>query len=119
MAERDARWREVSAEWNQLGDTFATLGRSLKQSYEQERDDDSATARTREVREAFERALQSFADAIDAGTDAIRAPEVKQTARASASALGDALNRTLDAVAQEINEAVEARRRSGDDTGSG
>lgn len=113
MPEREERWSSVSTEWNGLGEQFAALGRALRSQYEEDRDDENAKASAREVKDAFERAMASFADAIDAGADAIRAPEVKDSARESAKALGQAITRTLDAVAEEVNEAVRSRK-SGD-----
>jgi hypothetical protein len=119
--DRDRRWQSISGNWSELSEHFASLGRALREQYDRDRDGESAREGARELREAFDQAVDSFAHAIDAGADAIRTPEVKAAARLSASALGDAISRTLDAVAEEINDAIARRKgRQGDpDEGSG
>jgi predicted NBD/HSP70 family sugar kinase len=113
--EREGRWEAVSEEWTSLSSQFATLGRSLRDQYDRDRDGERAREGAQELRQALERAFDSFAQAIDAGADAIRTPEVKSAARTSASALGEAISRTLDALAEEVNDAVARRKGDKDD----
>jgi len=111
---------ESKAAWDQVQQEFRTLGRQVKQHYEESRSDkpeaplrgslvdkegpeETAEPRAegpppadrRKVDEALQKLTESLDQAFSALGDAVRDPKVGEQTRKAASSLSDALNATF------------------------
>jgi hypothetical protein len=108
---------ESRAQWEKVGEDFRTLGRQVKQHYEQRprpeqtgpgrqeqpgadqaatgADQAAPSADRRKVDDALQKLTESLDQAFSALGDAIRDPQFGEQARKAASSLSDALNATF------------------------
>ena len=111
---------ESKAAWDQVGQEFRTLGRQVKQHYEESRSEkpeaplrgslvdkegpeETAEPRAegpppadrRKVDEALQKLTESLDQAFSALGDAVRDPQVGEQTKKAASSLSDALNATF------------------------
>ena len=94
---------ESKANWDQVGEDFKTLGRQVKQHYDErprpERGEGQGgaapSADRRKVDEALEKLREALDQAFSALGDAVRDPEVGAQTKKAAQSLGDALNATF------------------------
>ena len=110
---------ESKAAWDQVQQEFRTLGRQVKQHYEESRPEkpgtplrgslvdkedgeetaepraESPTTERRKVDDALQKLTESLDQAFSAIGDAVRDPQVGEQTRKAASSLSDALNATF------------------------
>ena len=110
---------ESKAAWDQVQQEFRTLGRQVKQHYEESRSEkpgeplrgslvdkegpeetaepraEGQRADRRKVDEALQKLTESLDQAFSALGDAVRDPKVGEQTRKAASSLSDALNATF------------------------
>jgi hypothetical protein len=91
---------ESKADWDQVGEDFKTLGRQVKQHYDQRpRPEGGEGAAPSEDRRKVDEALQKLRDSLEqafsALGDAVRDPQVGEQTRKAAGSLSDALTATF------------------------
>jgi hypothetical protein len=97
---------ESKAAWDQVGEDFRTLGRQVKQHYDQrprpagtesgqDREGAAPSADRRKVDEALEKLRESLEQAFSALGDAVRDPQVGEQTKKAAGSLSDALTATF------------------------
>ena len=91
---------ESKAAWDQVGEDFKTLGRQVKQHYDQRPRTEAAegtapSADRRKVDEALEKLRESLEQAFSALGDAVRDPQVGEQTKKAAGSLSDALTATF------------------------
>ena len=94
--------------WNEVGDSFANLGRQLKQRFD---------AGTTPGTDAVQDALKGLADAVDRVADSIgetvRDPEFRDGTQRAARSLTNALAATFDQVSDELRKTFHRRDEEG------
>lgn len=102
----------VKETWSKVGENFVGLSEQLKEHYH----DTSDVAP--ETKEKVTEALNSLGEAIDRATDtigeAVRDPDVKESASAAGSSVLDAIADTLDEVAGGLTARWKNRKGSSD-----
>jgi hypothetical protein len=96
---------ESKAAWDKVGEDFKTLGRQVKQHYDQRPrpgtevqeggGQEAPAADRRKVDEALERLRDSLEQAFSALGDAVRDPQVGEQTKKAAGSLSDALTATF------------------------
>jgi hypothetical protein len=94
---------ESRAAWDQVGEDFKTLGRQVKQHYDQRPrpeggqggEGPAPSADRRKVDEALEKLRESLEQAFSALGDAVRDPQVGEQTKKAAGSLSDALTATF------------------------
>ncbi|HYT26307.1 MAG TPA: hypothetical protein VEP73_07505 [Actinomycetota bacterium] len=96
--------------WDEVSESFAALGRRVKQHYEQRGDQGDAADR-----KAAEDALRRLADSLDqtftAVGNAVRDPAFGEETRKAASKLGEALSATFAEMSDDLRERFKSRGR--------
>ncbi|UDY34037.1 hypothetical protein [Dermatobacter hominis] len=96
----------MATDWNEVGERFGALGRTLQGSWSTTRDDagpseDEQEAAT-EVRGALDKVNASLDDLADAITRTVNDPDVHRAATSAAGGLVEALGASLDDLAGRI-----------------
>ncbi len=94
----------MATDWNDVGERFTALGRTLQGSWSTGRDPadaDEERAGT-EVRSALDRVNASLDDLAEAITRTVNDPEVHRAATSAAGGLVEALGASLDDLAGRI-----------------
>lgn len=95
---------ELKAQWDEVGERFAALGRHWRERYEERARNEGAEARAQ-----VDDALRTLADAVDdvaaAIGDAVRDPATREQARQAGTSLGDALAATFGEVGEQIRRS--------------
>ena len=99
----------MATDWNDVGERFTALGRTLQGCWSTGRDradadgqaEDAAQAET-EVRSALDRVNASLDDLAEAITRTVNDPEVHRAATSAAGGLVEALGASLDDLAGRI-----------------
>lgn len=103
--------------WDEVGDRFTELGRTLRDRWSEHRDDEGRAADTRaadEVRGAVDGVRASLDDLADTITRTVNDPDVQDSARAAAGGLVEAINQSLG----QLSDAIQSRAdRVGRDDG--
>jgi hypothetical protein len=97
---------ESKASWDQVGEDFKTLGRQVKQHYEQRAraeagapkegaDQNTPSADRRKVDDALQKLTESLEQAFSALGEAVRDPQVGEQTRKAAGSLSEALTATF------------------------
>jgi predicted AAA+ superfamily ATPase len=91
---------ESKAAWDQVGEDFRTLGRQVKQHYDQRPRPEAGEAAApsedrRKVDEALQKLRDSLEQAFSALGDAVRDPQVGEQTKKAAGSLSDALTATF------------------------
>jgi hypothetical protein len=96
---------ESKAAWDRVGEDFKTLGRQVKQHYDQrpkperpqaaEGQGHDQAAERRKVDDALQRLTEALDQAFSALGDAVRDPQVGEQSKKAASSLSDALTATF------------------------
>jgi predicted AAA+ superfamily ATPase len=91
---------ESKADWDQVGEDFKTLGRQVKQHYDQRPRPESGEGAApsedrRKVDEALQKLRDSLEQAFSALGDAVRDPQVGEQTKKAAGSLSDALTATF------------------------
>jgi hypothetical protein len=94
---------DASRKWDEVGESFAELGRSLKDRF------DANAAFGPDDREKVNDGLRQLADALDAGFttigDAFRDPAVRDDMKHAGSSIADAIAATL----RDVSDAIKRR----------
>ena len=107
--------------WNDVADRFSTLGRMMKERYQDAGEvetDQSATAGAASesdaaFRQAFERVVAAGREVGDRAVDVARDDDVKVQAKRAASSLNDALSATMDFLGEEVGGFFRRNRGNG------
>ncbi len=94
-----------SNDWNEVGEKFSRLGRSLQESWGTARSSSSTDAghdAQDEIRSAVQQVNDSLDRLADAITHAVNDPEVHRTAVSAAGGLVQAIGSSFDQLAQRI-----------------
>jgi hypothetical protein len=102
--------------WDEVGDRFTELGRTLKDRWSQHREGDTDAAD--EVRDAVDGVRASLDDLADTITRTVNDPEVHESARSAASGLVEALTSSLDQLTEKIQPRKDDDGRPGGGSGS-
>jgi hypothetical protein len=102
--------------WDEVGDRFTELGRTLKDRWSQHREGDADAAL--EVRDAVDGVRASLDDLADTITRTVNDPEVHESARSAASGLVEALTSSLDQLTEKIQPRKDDDGRPGGGSGS-
>jgi len=98
--------------WDEVSESFAALGRRVKQHYEQRGGQEGPAPADRK---AVEDALRKLADSLDlaftAVGDAVRDPAFGEETRRAAASLGEALSATFGEVSDDLRDRFRARGR--------
>jgi hypothetical protein len=86
--------------WDEVGDRFSKLGRTLQNRWTENREGDDEGSE--EVRDAMDGVRASLDDLADAITRTVNDPEVHDSAKAAAGGLIEALTASLDQLADKI-----------------
>jgi hypothetical protein len=108
--------------WDEVGDSFAKLGRKISQQYrrleEQGATDASAESgggqRQGVVAEAIRRATTELDRAFTSLGDTLRDDETQEHLRDTSRKLGDALEVTFTMINEEVRRAARSRRPPGE-----
>lgn len=103
--------------WNEVADGFSTLGRLMKERYQDAGEEESATAgdtpdAAAALRDAFDRLRIAARDLGDRAADVARDDDVKAQAKRAASSLNDALSATVNLIGDQVGGLF---KRSRDD----
>jgi methyl-accepting chemotaxis protein len=101
----------MATDWNEVGERFSALGRTLqgRWSSSRERDDARDEEAAGEVRSALDRVNAALDDLADAITNTVEDPEVHRAATSAAGGLIEALGASLDELAARIQQAGSRR----------
>jgi len=93
-----------SNDWNEVGEKFSRLGRSLQESWGTARSSstDAGHDAQDEIRSAVQQVNDSLDRLADAITHAVNDPEVHRTAVSAAGGLVQAIGSSFDQLAQRI-----------------
>ena len=107
----------MATDWNDVGERFTALGRTLQGSWStgRERAGEDAEKAATEVRGALDRVNASLDDLADTITRTVNDPEVHRAATSAAGGLVEALGASLD----DLAERIQGGRRKGDETAPG
>jgi hypothetical protein len=97
---------ESKAAWDRVGEDFKTLGRQVKQHYDerprpeppqepQAAEGQGQASDRRKVDDALQKLTEALDQAFSALGDAVRDPQVGEQTKKAASSLSDALNATF------------------------
>jgi hypothetical protein len=106
----------MATDWNEVGERFSALGRTLQGSWTTSRDAadgagrEATEAAEAEVRSAMDKVNASLDDLADAITRTVHDPEVHRAATSAAGGLVEALGASLDDLAGKIKSSGNARR---------
>jgi hypothetical protein len=106
---------ESKAAWDKVGEDFKTLGRQVKQHYDQrprpgsevqkgQEGQAAPAADRRKVDEALEKLRNSLDQAFSALGDAVRDPEVGEQTKKAATSLSDALTATFSEASERFRK---------------
>jgi hypothetical protein len=120
MDDRDDRLRDA---WNQVADGFATLGRAMRERYQEGEARPAASgeevgAAGEALRDAFERLVAAGRDVGQRAVDVLRDRDVNSQAKQAAMSLNDALSATVDLIGREVG-GLFRREPSGSDAVTG
>jgi hypothetical protein len=91
---------EAREKWDEVGDRFSDLGRSLKDRF------DANAAYGAEEREKVNDALRQLADSLDAGFttigETLRDPAMRDEMKSAGSSIADAIAATL----RDVSDAI-------------
>jgi hypothetical protein len=104
--------------WDGVADGFSTLGRMMKERYEEAGDDgESATTGATETnaafRQAFERLLEAGRELGARAAEVARDDDIRAQAKRATSTLNEALTATMNFLGEEVGGLF--RRTKGDD----
>jgi phage shock protein A len=102
--------------WDEVGDRFTELGRTLRDRWSQHREGDADAAH--EVRDAVDGVKASLDDLAETITRTVNDPDVHQSARSAASGLIEALTTSLDQLTEKIQQRKDEDGRPGGGSGS-
>ena len=107
----------MATDWNDVGERFTALGRTLRGSWSTGRGEAEAEAQQAEdeVRGALDRVNASLDDLAQTITRTVNDPEVHRAATSAAGGLVEALGASLDDLAGRI----QGTRPAGDETAPG
>lgn len=96
----------MPTDWNEVGERFSALGRTLQGSWSTSRDEATAAEdeAATEVRSALDKVNASLDDLADAITRTVHDPEVHTAAASAAGGLVEALGASLDDLAGRIQQ---------------
>ena len=89
---------ESKANWDQVGEDFKTLGRQVKQHYDQRegtQEKGASSADKGKVDDALQKLTDSLEQAFSALGEAVRDPQVGEQTKKAAGSLSDALTATF------------------------
>jgi hypothetical protein len=100
---------ESKAAWDQVGEDFRTLGRQVKQHYDQRPRPEAGEAAApsedrRKVDEALQKLRDSLEQAFSALGDAVRDPQVGEQTKKAAGSLSDALTATFEEASERFRK---------------
>lgn len=97
----------MATDWNEVGERFSSLGRTLQGRWgaAAEEVDTTASRTSDEVRSALDRVNASLDGLADAITKTVNDPEVHRAATSAAGGLIEALGSSLDDLATRIQGA--------------
>jgi hypothetical protein len=103
--------------WNEVADGFSTLGRLMKERYQDAGEEEPATGGDTPdagaaLRDAFDRLRIAARDLGDRAADVARDDDVKAQAKRAASSLNDALSATVNLIGDQVGGLF---KRSRDD----
>jgi hypothetical protein len=96
--------------WKDVGDSFAELGRRLKEHLD--REGPSAAAEGEAAKDALRQTADAVGKTLEALGQAVRDPGVKEEAKRAARSLADAFGTTMEELGEQIRS-----RRGHDDPG--
>ena len=102
---------EDATDWNEVGERFGALGRTLKGSWSTTKGAAKASeqAANAEVRSALDKVNASLDDLADTITRTVNDPEVHRAATSAAGGLVEALGASLDQLAGRIQSSGSTR----------
>lgn len=102
--------------WDEVGDRFTELGRTLKERWSEHREGDTDAAE--EVRGAVDGVRASLDDLADTITRTANDPDLHDSARRAASGLVEALTTSLDQLTEKIQPRRDEQAPGGPDDGT-
>ena len=104
--------------WDDVADGFSTLGRMMKERYQDAGDNGEAATdggtSDAAFRQAFERLVAAGREAGARAADVARDDDIKAQAKRATSSLSDALSATMNLLGEEVGGFF--RRTKGDDS---
>jgi len=113
----DQSSNDASSDWDEVGQRFSALGRTLQDRWSTTRDEgrQAGDAAEEEVRQAVDGVKASLDQLADSITATVNDEDVHHAARSAAGGFVEALSSSLDQLADRIDQGVAARRnRDGD-----
>lgn len=99
---------DTKAAWDTVGESFATLGRRLKEHYDA-RVASGETPDRSQIEEALETLADALERAVEALGDSLRDKSVHTEARKAVASLGEALAVTFGEIGEQIHKAFGIR----------
>lgn len=103
---------EESSNWDEVGQRFSALGRTLQDRWSTTREEgrEAGDAAEEEVREAVDGVKASLDQLADSITATVNDEDVHRAARSAAGGFVEALSSSLDQLAERIDRGVGSRR---------
>jgi hypothetical protein len=107
--------------WDGVADGFSTLGRMMKERYQDTGDNgETATVGGSDAdaafRQAFERLVAAGRDLGARAADVARDDDIKEQAKRATSSLSDALSKTMNFLGEEVGGFFRRTKSEGDPT---